>query len=118
MTAQNKTSKGRGSPGKNKDGKKVSGNMAKDKKKTAKYTLWRSPEDIKNLEKVRTYLEKNNWKKYKTDSGIYKELPDLFLDAVKTIEQLNLEVRELTAKKEDLEEISGHVCRIIEMVKK
>lgn len=115
MTAEKQTSK---FPGDKKDGKKVSGNLAMDKKKPSKYTLWRSPEDVKNLEEVRKYLEEDTWKKYKTDSGIYKTLPAKYINAVKTIQELRTQIEELTAKEDQLKEISRCVCRIIEIAKK
>ena len=116
MTAEKKGSR---SPGEKSDGKKKLGSGPGSKKKTAKYTLWRSGEDVKNLEKVRKHLEKDSWgKEYKTDSKIYKLLPAAFLNAVETIASKDQLIEKLTAKEENLEEIRSCICRINELVKK
>jgi hypothetical protein len=80
-----------------------------------KYTIERTQEDINNINKIRKYLELNNNgynKSFKSDSKIYRELPVLFLNAVKRIDQLQLAIDELTAKMEDLEDLRSCFCRI------
>ena len=84
----------------------------------AKYTLWRSEEDFENLERVRESLYTGfDNKLYVTDSKMYKALPDLYLNAVKRIQDLDHQVDELTAKLDQLEDLRTHVCRIFEICK-
>jgi len=113
MTAKKKTSKN--GPSKN-DGKGKQDLATRSQKLTAKYTIWRSKEDVKKLEKVRKFLESEySYKSYKADSKIYKGLPDLFLNAVKKNTQLVLQVEQLTAKLDQLEDLRACFCRIFEL---
>jgi hypothetical protein len=85
-------------------------------KLTAKYTIWRSKEDITKINKVRKFLEvEYSYKSYKADSKIYKGLPDLFLNAVKKIDDQQLAIDELTAKLDVLDELRASLCRIFEI---
>lgn len=85
-------------------------------KSTVKYTIERTSEDIKNIDKIRKYLEINNFNNsYKSDSKIYRELPSLFLNAVKEKQDLQLAIDELTAKLDQLEDLQSCFCRIFKL---
>lgn len=118
MTAKKKTSK----IGPSKNDGNVSqihaGSNAKSKKNAVKYTLWRKKEDIENIAKVRRDLKANTIfynRSFKTDSEIYKKLPDLYLNAVKKNQDLQLAIDELTAKLDQLEDLRASFCRIFEL---
>lgn len=87
-------------------------------KNNHKYTINRSDSDIKIINKLRDYLQSNNNNKtFNTDSEIYRDLPFLFLNAVKTIDQLQLQINKLTAEVEKFEDLRANICRIMEIVK-
>jgi len=101
--------------GKN-DGKKGPGDQLQNDKMTVKYTFERSKEDIENLEKLRIHLKSKFWNKsYNTDSEIYRNLPDLYLNAVKKNQDQDLAIDELTAKLDQLEDLRTSFCRIFEI---
>ena len=82
----------------------------------SKYTLWRSKEDVKNLERLRESLDTEfDNKSYVTDSKLYKDLPELYLNAVKKTQDLDHQVDVLTAKLDELEILRASFCRIIEI---
>lgn len=99
------------------NGKKGPDDQLQDGKLTVKYTIERTKEDIKKIGKIRKYLEQENnfYKSYKTDSKIYRDLPDLFLNAVKQNQDLQLAIDELTAKLDQLEDLRAAFCRIFEL---
>jgi ribosome-associated translation inhibitor RaiA len=92
---------------------------------TVKYTFERTKEDITKLEKVRKFLKNNYgqigshfWQEtWHTDSQIYRNLPDLFLNAVKEKQDLQLAIDELTAKLAELEDLRTMIRRIFEICK-
>ncbi|MCK5030132.1 MAG: hypothetical protein KAR64_01570 [Thermoplasmatales archaeon] len=106
-------------PGPIKNDGKVSqihaGSNAKSKKNAVKYTLWRSKEDVAKIEKLKNFLNDKSARSFNTDSQIYKELPDLYLNAVKKNVQLQRQVDELTAKLATLEDLRTSFCRIFEI---
>ena len=112
MTAKKKTSNL--AAGKN-DGKKGPGDQRLDCKLTAKYTLWRSKEDVAKIEKLKNFLNDKSARSFNTDSQIYKELPDLYLNAVKKVSDQQLAIDELTAKLDQLEDLRTCFCRIFEI---
>ncbi len=112
MTAKKKTSNL--AAGKN-DGKKGSGDQLQHNKMTAKYTLWRSKEDVAKIEKLKNFLNDKSARSFNTDSQIYKELPDLYLNAVKKVSDQQLAINELTAKLDQLEDLRTSFCRIFEI---
>lgn len=116
MTAKKRISR---SPAGKNDGKVSqvhAGSNAKSKKNDGKYTLWRSNEDIEKFEKLKRYLKDvYGQDRYNTDSQIYKELPDLYLNAVKKDVQLQHQVDDLTAKLATLEDLRTSFCRIFEI---
>ena len=113
MTAKKKTAEN--GPSKN-DGEGKQDLATRSQKLTAKYTIWRSKEDVRKLEKVRKYLESEySYKSYKADSKIYKGLPDLFLNAVKKNLELQQILNDLTAKLDQLEDLRTSFCRIFEL---
>jgi ribosome-associated translation inhibitor RaiA len=84
-------------------------------KNAVKYTLWRSKEDIEKIEKLKRYLNDKSSRSFNTDSQIYKELPDLYLNAVKKVSDHQLAIDELTAKLDQLEDLRTSFCRIFEI---
>lgn len=103
-----------------KDGKNSNQVDQLQHKTTVKYTIERTSEDIKKLDKIRKYLEQNNngfISSLKSDSKIYRCLPDLFLNAVKQNQDLQLAIDELKAKTQDLEDLKTCFCRINEICK-
>jgi hypothetical protein len=121
MTAKKTISRSRHSKN---DGKQIlTSSCNKSKTNAVKYTLWRTPEDIKNLEKLRHHLKNNlvyskfvnHNSTWNTDSGIYKNLPDLYLNAVKKVSDQQLAIDELTAKLDELEDLRTSFCRIFEI---
>ena len=116
MTAKKKTSKT--GPAK-KDGKKGPGDQLQNGKLTVKYTFERTKEDVENIERVRRHLNTMFSSKYqKADSKIYRDLPDLYLNAVKKQQELQLAIDELTAKLGQLEDLRTSFCRILELCDK
>jgi len=112
MTAKKRISK----PGNLKiDGKRGPNDQLLDKKMTAKYTIWRSKEDIKNLHNVKEILRSHFSKSYNTDSEIYRDLPKLTAFQYKKIQDLQMANEELTAKLEQLEDLRSSICRIFEL---
>ena len=100
------------------DGNKGPADQLQHSKLTVKYTFERTKEDIANLEKVRRSLKLSFFSKsYVTGSEIYRDLPLLYLDAVKTIDDQILQQDELTAKLQQLDELRAHICRISEICK-
>jgi transposase len=97
------------------DGKKGPNDQLQDAKLTVKYTFDRSKEDIKNLEKLRQHLRSEFYKSYNADSKIYRDLPKLYLNAVKRNQDLELIIDELTAKLDQLEDLRASFCRIFEI---
>jgi len=112
MTAKKEISKT--GPAKN-DGKGKQDLAARSQKMTAKYTLWRSKEDVAKIEKLKNFLNDKSARSFNTDSQIYKELPDLYLNAVKKDVQLQRQVDDLTAKLATLEDLRTSFCRIFEI---
>lgn len=118
----NKTKKSHRSrtPAGKKDGIVGPADQLANGKTTAKYTFERTKEDVENIEKLRKHLQNNqcsSWKSYNTDSEIYRDLPDLYFDAVNHVQQLDLQVEELTAKLDQLQQLRSSFCRIIEICK-
>ena len=100
----------------NNNGKRGPGNQLQHGKSTVKYTFERSKEDIKNLEKLRNHLKnKFHYKSYNTDSEIYRDMPELYLNAVKENQDLDHTIDELTAKLDQLEDLRTSFCRIFEI---
>ncbi|GAG80238.1 unnamed protein product, partial [marine sediment metagenome] len=87
----------------------------RSQKMTAKYTLWRSKEDVAKIEKLKHFLNDKSARSFNTDSQIYKELPDLYLNAVKKVSDQQLAIDELTAKLDQLEDLRTSFCRIFEI---
>jgi len=113
MTAKKEISR---SAAEKKDGKKGSGDQLQDSKLTVKYTFERSKEDVKNIAKVRRHLNTEFFSnRYQTDSKIYRDLPNLYLNAVKKNQDLQLAINELTAKLDELEDLRTSFCRIFEL---
>jgi len=113
MTAKKAISKT--GPVKN-DGKKRPSDQLANKKLTVKYTFERSKEDIKKLKKLRDHLKSEfHYKSYNTDSEIYRDMPDLYLNAVKKYQDLEHQVDDLTAKLATLEDLRACFCRIFEI---
>lgn len=114
MTAKKEISKT--GPVKN-DGKGKQDLATRSQKMTAKYTLWRSKEDVAKIEKLKNFLNDKSARSFNTDSQIYKELPDLYLNAVKKVSDRQLAIDELTAKLDQLEDLRTSFCRIFEICK-
>ena len=113
MTAKKEISQGKKSKN---NGKKGHVEILQNDKMTVKYTFERSKEDIENLEKLRNYLKRVFWNKtWNTDSEIYRDLPDLYLNAVKKKEDLGLAIDELTAKLDELEDLRTSFRRIFKI---
>lgn len=98
------------------DGKKGPGDQLQDTKLTVKYTFERSKVDVENIAKVRRHLNIEFFSnRYQTDSKIYRDLPDLYLNAVKKVSDHQLAINELTAKLDQLEDLRTSICRIFEI---
>ena len=83
------------------------------------YTIIRTKEDIKILENLRLYLQHRSCftgKSWKTDSEIYRELPNLFLDSILKIEDLELKIVGLENEINSLSKLKYHVKDILEIV--
>jgi len=104
---------------KNIDGKRrppASSTSAKMTVKDTKYTIIRSKQDIANLNKVRKmFCEKWPGRSLKTDSEIYRILPNEYQNAVERTRELDHLVDELTAKLVQLEDLRASFCRILEL---
>ena len=86
--------------------------------KSTRYTIDRTEEDIKNLERVRNHLTVNEFDhNYRTDSTLYRALPELYLNAVKNNQVLARQVEELQSKLDDLDQLRSHICSVIEICK-
>jgi hypothetical protein len=102
----------------NKDGKKGPDQLPARRKSTAKYTIVRKPQDIEQLDKLRRILKDIHGPgRYNTDAEIYRDFPQLFFNAVKESQDLQLANEELTAKLDQLEDLRASVCRILEICK-
>ena len=113
MPSKKETSKT--GPGNN-NGNKGPGAVLQELKSTVKYTFERSKEDIENLEKLRNHLKNEfHYKSYNTDSEIYRDLPNLYFNAVKENQDLDHTIDELTAKLDHLEDLRTSFCRIFEI---
>jgi len=109
------------------NGKKELNDQLQQNKMTVKYTFGRSKEDIKKINKLRNFLKNNdsfsgsivNWehRTWNTDSEIYHEMPDLFFLAINTMQQLQQENEELTAKLDEMQDLKNSISHIIEIVK-
>ena len=98
------------------DGKKGPDDQLQDAKLTVKYTFERSKVDVENIAKVRRHLNIEFFSnRYQTDSKVYRDLPDLYLNAVKKNQDLDLAIDELTAKLDQLEDLRASICRIFEI---
>lgn len=86
------------------------------KKDETKYAILRSKEDIKKLKEVKDLLNEEK-EFYVTDSSVYRDLPDLYLFAVKTTDQLRREIQDLTAKVEDYGRLQEHINGILDFCK-
>lgn len=86
--------------------------------KDTKYTIVRSRQDIAELEKIRKmFCEKWPGRSLKTDSEIYRILPNEYQNAVERIRELDHQVEVLTAKLDQLQQLEDHICRILEYCK-
>jgi len=84
----------------------------------SKYTIIRDNDDLAMLESVRSALrQKHMTLSLKTDAELYRLLASEYLDAVKTIDQLQLQQARLTAKMEESDEIREAICRISSFAK-
>jgi len=103
MTANKKDIR---APAGKKDGDKLAAVPSCCNNSTAKYTFERSKEDISTIRKLRRILKDvyGNFR-FNTDSEIYRDLPDLYFNAVKTIDDQQLDV------------LKDAFCRIMEICK-
>jgi hypothetical protein len=87
--------------------------------KDTKYTIVRSKQDIAELDKIRKMLcEQWPGRSLKTDSEIYRILPNEYQNAVKRTQGLDHQVEVLTAKLARLQQLEDHICRISELCNK
>lgn len=101
-----------------KDGKGRPSTSPATKKLPSKYTIVRTREDVNQLEKMRRILKDiYGQSRYNTDSEIYRDLPQLYLIAVKEAHDQQLANEELTAKLVQLEDLRTLICRISEYAK-
>jgi len=116
MTAKKKTSKSTAGKNDGKGSMVQTGSKATSKKIAVKYTLWRKKEDVANIEKLKRILKaKYGDHVFNTDSEIYKKIPELYSNAVKKNQVLQLAIDELTAKLDQLEDLRTCFCRIFEI---
>ena len=102
-----------------KDGKGRPSTSPAAHRKPSKYTIVRKQPDIELLEKLRRILKDNYGQtRYNTDAEIYRDLPMLYLDAVKQGRDLDHQVEVLTAELAQLEELRSCFCRILELCNK
>lgn len=81
-----------------------------------RYTFDRDKTDLKNLNKLRDHLnDVFSNKSWISDSKIYRDLPNLYLNAVDSIKGLDHQVAELTAKLAEMDEIRTAFCSIFEL---
>ncbi|HUT00017.1 MAG TPA: hypothetical protein VMY59_06845 [Candidatus Thermoplasmatota archaeon] len=103
------------------DGKRqrpASSTSTKMTAKDTKYTIVRSKQDIAELEKIRKMLcEKWPGRSLKTDSEIYRILPNEYQNAVERTRVLDHQVEVLTANLARLQQLEDHICRILEICK-
>ena len=98
------------------NGKSAPGQDLQHNKSTVKYTFERSKQDIKKLDELRQHLKSEfHYKSYNTDSEIYRDLPDLYFNAVKKYQDLDHQVDVLTVKLDELEDLRASFCRIFEI---
>lgn len=84
--------------------------------KIPKFTLRRSKEDIEKLEQVRRQLNLGMHNEiYHTDSSIYKDLPELYLHAIKKQEEMRMEIDELKSEMAVFEELFHSITRVIQI---
>lgn len=100
-----------------KDGKKGQRAAAADIKKTVKYTIERSKEDIKNLHQTVQILNIYFPRAYNTDSQIYRDLPKLTVKLHTMLQDLQKANDDLTVKQVVFEDLKRSICRINEIVK-
>lgn len=104
------------------NGKKArpaSSTSAKLTVKDTKYTIVRSKQDIVELEKIRKmFCEKWPGRSLKTDSEIYRLLPNEYQNAVEKTQDLDHQVQVLTAELAQLEDLRASFCRIFEICNK
>ena len=75
-----------------------------DKKEISRYTINRSSQDLQTLRKLRKHLQlvfPN--KSFRTDAELYRLLPEIYLNAVKRIADLDLQIDQLQSYKAQLE---------------
>jgi len=82
---------------------------------SVKYTFQRDQDHLKDLERVRSCLRVETNKNFKTDSSIYRELPLLFLDAVKEKHELELTINKLNAELDHLKQLQTHIAYIVDL---
>jgi len=100
------------------NGKKRSRTSPASSKKPLKYTIVRTNQDIHELEKLRRVLkDRYGISRYNTDAEIYRDLPSLYLDAVKHSQDLDHQVEVLTAELGQLQQLKDSFCRCIELSK-
>jgi len=86
-------------------------------KKQSNYTIKRNQDDIKKIEKVRKHLKNEcGPNSFNTDAEIYRELPYLYLNAVRTITDQDLVIAELQSKVAILDRARGLFCSLFEIL--
>lgn len=99
-----------------KDGKHGPPVTSASSKKPSKYTIVRKPEDLSQLEKLRRILKDSYGQmRYNTDAEIYRDLPRLYLDAVKQSNDHAARCDDLTAELAQLGELKNAFCRCMEL---
>lgn len=100
------------------DGKRRPSTSPAEHRKPSKYTIVRTQQDIDQLEKLRGILKDVYGQgRYNTDSEIYRELPRLYLDAVKQSNDHATRCDVLTAELDQLEDLRTSFCRCMELSK-
>ncbi len=106
-------------PAGKKDGKKAPREGLQQHKKPSKYTIIRDGKDVELLEQLRRILKDvYGISQYNTDAEIYRDLPRLYLDAVKQSTDHAARCEVLTAERDQLQQLKDHICRILELCKK
>lgn len=100
-----------------KDGKKGPAAAPAAIKKTVKYTIERSKDDIKNLHETIGILEYYFSKSYNTDAQIYRDLPKLTVKLDDIAQDLRKANDKLTVKLQELQDLKSSICRIIDISK-